>query len=113
MIHSIAADVECFSNMFSITFVDMRDYLSKFADCKGALTDTLTVAQIKERLDSVKSWIFYISDTDDSQLLDIVNFIENMRPIPHDDGTVDRYDVFGYNNQSYDDMMEKEKKGLG
>lgn len=107
MIHSLATDVEVFPNMFSITFVDMKDYLEKFADCNAALTDTLTVAQIKERLDSVKSWIFYISDTDDSQLLDIVNFIENMRPIPKADGSYDRYDVFGYNNQGYDDMIIK------
>lgn len=107
MIHSLAHDVECFPNMFSVTFVDMRDYLEKFADCKGALTDTLTVSQIKERLDGVKSWIFYISDTDDTQLLELVDFIEKMRPIPKEDGTVDRYDLFGYNNQAYDDMMIK------
>mgnify|MGYP002520545065 CR=1 FL=1 len=107
MIHSLAHDVECFPNMFSVTFVDMRDYLEKFADCKGALTDTLTVSQIKERLDGVKSWIFYISDTDDTQLLELVDFIEKMRPISKEDGTVDRYDLFGYNNQAYDDMMIK------
>ena len=105
MIHSLAFDVECFPNMISFTFVDMRDYLQTFADCKGALTDTLTVAEIKARLDKIKSWIFYVSDTDDSQMLSIVDFFEKMRPITKDDGTVDRYDIFGYNNQAYDDMM--------
>lgn len=105
MIHSLAFDVECFPNMISFTFVDMRDYLQTFADCKGALTDTLTVAEIKARLDKIKSWIFYVSDTDDSQMLSIVDFFEKMRPITKDDGTVNRYDIFGYNNQAYDDMM--------
>lgn len=107
MIHSLAVDLEVFENMISFTFVDVRDYLDKFADCKGALTDTLTVEEIKSRLDSVKSWIFYVSDTDDSQMLQLIDFFEKMRPITKDDGTVDRYDLFGYNNQAYDDMMTR------
>lgn len=107
MIHSLAVDLEVFENMISFTFVDVRDYLDKFADCKGALTDTLTVEEIKSRLDSVKSWIFYITDTDDSQMLELIDFFEKMRPITKDDGTVDRYDLFGYNNQAYDDMMTR------
>lgn len=107
MIHSLAVDLEVFENMISFTFVDLKDYLNKFADCKGALTDTLTVKEIVERLDSVKSWIFYVSDTDDSQMLSIINFFEKMRPIEHEDGSVDRYDLYGYNNQVYDDMLIK------
>ena len=107
MIHSLAVDLEVFENMISFTFVDVRDYLDKFADCKGALTDTLTVEEIKSRLDSVKSWIFYVTDTDDSQMLELIDFFEKMRPITKDDGTVDRYDLFGYNNQAYDDMMTR------
>lgn len=107
MIHSLAVDLEVFENMISFTFVDLKDYLNKFADCKGALTDTLTVKEIVERLDSVKSWIFYISDTDDSQMLSIIDFFEKMRPIEHEDGSVDRYDLYGYNNQVYDDMLIK------
>lgn len=107
MIHSLAVDLEVFENMISFTFVDVRDYLDKFADCKGALTDILTVEEIKSRLDSVKSWIFYVTDTDDSQMLELIDFFEKMRPITKDDGTVDRYDLFGYNNQAYDDMMTR------
>lgn len=107
MIHSLAVDLEVFENMISFTFVDVRDYLDKFTDCKGALTDTLTVEEIKSRLDSVKSWIFYVTDTDDSQMLELIDFFEKMRPITKDDGTVDRYDLFGYNNQAYDDMMTR------
>lgn len=107
MIHSLAVDLEVFENMISFTFVDVRDYLDKFSDCKGALTDTLTVEEIKSRLDSVKSWIFYVTDTDDSQMLELIDFFEKMRPITKDDGTVNRYDLFGYNNQAYDDMMTR------
>lgn len=107
MIHSLAVDLEVFENMISFTFVDLKDYLDKFADCKGALTDSLTVEEITSRLDKVKSWIFYVSDTDDSQMLSIVDFFEKMRPVEHEDGSVDRYDLYGYNNQGYDDMLIK------
>ena len=107
MIHSLCVDLEVFENMISFTFVDLKDYLNKFADCKGALTDNLTVEEIVKRLDSVKSWIFYVSDTDDSQMLSIIDFFEKMRPIQHEDGSVDRYDLYGYNNQGYDDMLIK------
>ena len=107
MIHSLCVDLEVFENMISFTFVDLKDYLNKFADCKGALTDSLTVEEIIKRLDSVKSWIFYVSDTDDSQMLSIIDFFEKMRPVQHEDGSVDRYDLYGYNNQGYDDMLIK------
>lgn len=121
MIYSICYDVKIFPNLFSITFIDLKDYLNKFKDCvnaKGkplALTECLSVAEIKRRLDSVKSDIFYISDTDDSQLLDIVAYI-NKRQAYYEtkttsDGNVTqeavRYDLFGFNNQGYDDLMIK------
>lgn len=107
MIHSLCVDLEVFENMISFTFVDLKDYLDKFADCKDALTDSLTVEEITSRLDSVKSWIFYVSDTDDSQMLSIIDFFEKMRPVEHEDGSVDRYDLYGYNNQGYDDILIK------
>lgn len=107
MIHSLCVDLEVFENMISFTFVDLKDYLNKFADCKGALTDSLTVEEITSRLDKVKSWIFYVSDTDDSQILSIIDLFEKMRPVEHEDGSVDRYDLYGYNNQGYDDMLIK------
>ena len=84
MIISKCYDVEIFPNLFSITFIDLKDYLLKFKDCvdsKGkpkALTEYLSVAEIKARLDEVKSDIFYISDTDDSQLLELVSYINQM-----------------------------------
>ena len=121
MIHSIAYDVEIFPNLFSITFIDLQDYLNTFKDCvddKGKpkpLTECLSVANIKQRLDKVKNKIFYISDTDDNQLLELVSYINQM--VAHyetkatDDGMIVqvpiRYDLFGFNNQSYDDLMIK------
>ena len=108
MIRSIATDVECFDNLFSATFVDVQDYLRVFKDCKDmALTECLSVAEIESRLESVKSKIFYISDTDDSQLLKLVSYINSMEAYFDEDGNPVRYDVFGYNNQGYDDMMFK------
>lgn len=107
MIHSLATDVEIFQNLFSTTFVDLQDYLKMFKDCgEKALTECLTVAEIESRLDKVKSDIFYISDTDDSQLLSLVEYINSKEAHFENDVPV-RYDVFGYNNQSYDDMMFK------
>lgn len=108
MIRSIACDIECFENLFSATFVDVQDYLKVFKDCEGmALTERLSVAEIESRLESVKSKIFYISDTDDSQLLKLVSYINSMEAYFDEDGNPVRYDVFGYNNQGYDDMMFK------
>lgn len=121
MIKSLAYDVEIFPNLFSITFIDLKDYLLKFKDCvdsKGkpkALTECLSVAEIKARLDEVKSDIFYISDTDDSQLLELVSYINQMEAryvtITTSDGNVTqeavRTDLFGFNNQGYDDYMIK------
>lgn len=121
MIISKCVDIEIFPNLFSITFVDLKDYLDTFRDCvdsKGkpkALTECLTVAEIKRRLDKVKSDIFYISDTDDSQLIETVGYINNMQShyetITTADGNVTqipiRTDLYGFNNQGYDDLMIK------
>ena len=121
MINSLGMDVEIFPNLFSITYIDLKDYLNKFKDCvdaKGkpkALTECLTVKEIKKRLDSVKSYIFWISDTDDSQLVEMVAFINNMTA-RYETKTSDageiyqipiRTDLFGFNNQGYDDLMIK------
>lgn len=107
MIHSLATDIEIFQNLFSATFVDLQDYLKVFKDCgEKALTECLTVAEIESRLDKVKSDIFYISDTDDSQLLSLVEYI-NSKEAHFENNVPVRYDVFGYNNQAYDDMLFK------
>lgn len=121
MIKSKSVDIEIFPNLFSVTFVDLKDYLNTFRDCvdkKGkpkALTECLTVAEIKRRLDTVKSDIFYISDTDDSQLVELAGYINSMEAhyetITTADGNVTqipvRTDLYGFNNQGYDDLMIK------
>ena len=118
---SKSVDIEIFPNLFSVTFVDLKSYLDTFRDCvdkKGrpkALTECLTVAEIKRRLDTVKSDIFYISDTDDSQLLELVSYINQMEAryntVTTSDGNVTqeavRTDLFGFNTQGYDDYMIK------
>ena len=107
MIRSWATDIECFENLFSATFVDLQDYLKTFKDCGDkALTECLSVAEIEARLEKVNSNIFYISDTDDSQLLKLVEYINSMQA-RYIEGVPVRYDIFGYNNQGYDDMMFK------
>ena len=114
MIISKACDVEIFPNLFSIIFVDMKDYFNKFADCgTDALTERLSVSEIIRRLDTVKCDVFRISDTDDSQLLELVAYFNNMTP--HYDTKVDndgnvhqipvRYDLFGFNIKGYDDYI--------
>ena len=121
MIISKSVDIEIFPNLFSVTFVDLKSYLDTFRDCvdkKGrpkALTECLTVAEIKRRLDTVKSDIFYISDTDDSQLVELVGYINKMEAhyetITTIDGNVTqipiRTDLYGFNNLGYDDLMIK------
>lgn len=121
MIDSKAVDVEIFVNVFSVTFIDLKDYLQTFSDCvnnKGepiAITECLTVKEIKERLDKVKCDIFYISDTDDSQLLELVAYFNSMqahyKTYTDSDGNIKqeaiRTDLYGFNNQAYDDMMIK------
>lgn len=121
MIVSKGMDVEIFPNLFSITFIDLKDYLNTFRDCvdnKGkpkALTECLTVAEIKRRLDTIKSDIFYISDTNDSQLVELVGYLNSMDAhydtITTEDGNVTqipiRTDLYGFNNQGYDDLMIK------
>lgn len=119
MIISKAMDVEIFPNLFSVTFIDLADYLNVFKDCvndKGkpiALTEVLSVEEIKRRLDTVKSDVFYISDTDDEQLLELVAYINRMEAHyitkTSDEGEIYqipvRTDLFGFNNQGYDDLM--------
>lgn len=115
MINCYGMDVEIFPNLFSVTFVDLKDYFKVFSDCVSdkkpiPLTDKLSVAEIRRRLDSVKSHIFYISDTDDSQLLLLAKFITDMKEGYYDingNRVHVRTDLYGFNNKGYDDMMIK------
>ena len=99
----------------------MKSYFEVFADCIDdsgkpiPLTEKLSVKEIKERLSTVKSDTFYISDTDNSQLVELAAYINNMQA--HYETRIDeqghviqipiRYDMFGFNNKGYDDYVIK------
>ena len=115
MILSYAYDIEVFPNFFSITIVDVGDYLRTFADAcvinkKGnkipvPLTQIYTVEEIKEKLDKVQRKCFYITDTDDSQLLPMLGYLNEMRPHYTDERIAVRSDMFAYNSSKYDRLM--------
>ena len=115
MILSYSYDVEILPNFFSLTIIDVGDYLRTFADAcivnaKGKkepvpLTQIYTVEEIKKNLDKVNYKSFYITDTDDSQLLPMLGYINEMRPHYNDKNIAVRSDVFGYNSSKYDKLM--------
>lgn len=121
MIRTWSTDVEIFPNLFSITFVNLRDYLAKFADCideKGEpipVTEKLSVKEIIERLDSIETKAFKISDTDDKDLLPLVAFLNSTASyfdtISDKDGNITqeavRTDMYGFNISGYDNLMIK------
>lgn len=106
MVKAIGYDVEVLPNMFSITFVDINHYMEVLKDCVDKegkpipIAEVLSVEEIKHRLDTVKSIQFIITDKDDSQLFPMINYINNLAVTAQV-----RYDLFGYNNQAYDNLM--------
>lgn len=118
MIHSLAYDVEILPNFFSVVIVDVNDYLKVFDDAcsisikKGKevkkpipLVQKYTVAEIKYKLKEVKQKSFYITDTDDSQLLPMLGYINSMMPYFDENQIAHRTDMFGYNSNGYDKLM--------
>ena len=113
MIASYAYDIEIMTNFFSITIVDVGDYLKNFADCEDGskkhkpipITQKYSVAELKEKLAKVKRNCFYITDTDDSQLLPMLSYINSLRPHYTDKGVPVRSDMFGYNSSKYDKLI--------
>lgn len=115
MIKSWCYDVEVLPNFFSVTFTSLNSYLDIFKDIvddKGnpiPLCQKITVKEIIERLDNVKRHKFYITDTDDSQLLQMLGFINNLRARfdikPDGSRIAIRNDIFGFNSMSYDRLM--------
>lgn len=122
MIISKAYDIEVLPNFFSITFIDVSSYLKVFADAcevdkKGKkvpipLIQKYTVKDIKEKLAKVDKHKFYITDKDDSQLLQLMGYLNNMRA--HYDTVIKdgisiqipvRTDMFAYNSSKYDKLM--------
>lgn len=114
MIHLKAYDIEVLPNFFSIVIIDVDDYLRIFKDAcitnkKGKqepvpLTEIFTVEQIKERLNSVKYNSFYITDTDDSQLLQMMSYLNNLHRIDSNN-IFHQTHMFGYNSMAYDKLM--------
>ena len=115
MILSYAYDVEVLPNFFSVTIVDIGDYLKMFSDVctinkKGnktpiPLIQKYTVKEIKEKLSKVKRKSFYITDTDDSQLLSMLGYLNQMTPHYDENSIPVRSDMFAYNSSKYDKLM--------
>lgn len=111
MIISHSYDIEVLPNFFSITIVDVGDYLKTFKDCCNEkdkpipLTQKFTVSEIKNRLNIVSKKKFYITDTDDSQLLSMLGYINGMRPCYNEANVAVRHDMFGFNSSKYDKLM--------
>lgn len=116
-IRQYAYDVEVLPNYFSITVVNLSDYLKIFNDCctikikKGKevkkpipLVEKLTVKEIIERLDKVEYWQFDITDYDDSQHLNFMKFVNDLAPHKVGNDTVITY-MYGFNSASYDKFM--------
>lgn len=118
MILSKAYDVEITPNFFSIVIVDINDYLKIFADActieikKGKekrtpipLVQKYSVEDIKVKLASVRKEKYYITSTDDRQLLPMLGALNNMRPHYNSNNIPVRTDMFGYNSSRYDRLM--------
>ena len=117
-INSKGYDVEILPNFFSVTFVDMNNYFSIFSDCcdikikngkeiktPKPLTDKLPISEIKRRLALVKKDSFYITDYDDSQLLPLVKYFNDLSPTKNNNGdTIVNY-LYGFNSYNYDKYM--------
>lgn len=92
-------DVEVTRNYFSVVFVDLRSYLEVFSDCidnEGKaipLIDKLTVAEIKQRLETIPKKHFVLYEDDDTDLFSLLYWLQQ------------KADYFGYNNRKYDRLM--------
>ena len=114
MVHLKAYDVEILPNFFSIVIVDVHSYLREFEDAciinkKGKkepvpLTQIYTVKEIKEKLSKVQCNKFYITDEDDSQLLNMMACINHMKYID-ENAMPHTTHMFGYNSMNYDKLM--------
>ena len=111
MINTYAYDVEVLPNFFSVTIINVAKYLETFKDCVNSknkpipIIQCISVNKLKKRLEQVEKHKFYITDTDDSQLLSMLGFINSMRPYYDELNAPVRSDWFGYNSNSYDKLM--------
>ena len=97
--NSMCYDVEVTRNYFSVLFVDLRSYLKVFSDCIDndgkaiPLIDKLTVAEIKQRLETIPKKRFVLYEDDDTDLFSLLYWLQQ------------KADYFGYNNRKYDRLM--------
>lgn len=96
---ALAYDIEVTRNYFGVCFVDLNHYLEVFKDCVDdkqeaiPLIDKISVAEIKNRLATVRRYRFSIFEDDDSELYPLLNWLQYQA------------DYFGYNNNKYDRLM--------
>lgn len=96
---TLAYDIEVTRNYFGVCFVDLNHYLEVFKDCVDdkqeaiPLIDKISVAEIKNRLATVRRYRFSIFEDDDSELYPLLNWLQYQA------------DYFGYNNNKYDRLM--------
>lgn len=92
-------DVEVTRNYFSVVFVNLRSYLKIFSDCVDndgkaiPLVDKLTIAEIKQRLETIPKKRFVLYEDDDTDLFSLLYWLQQ------------KADYFGYNNRKYDRLM--------
>lgn len=92
-------DVEVTRNYFSVVFVDLRSYLKIFSDCVDndgkaiPLVDKLTIAEIKQRLETIPKKRFVLYEDNDTDLFSLLYWLQQ------------KADYFGYNNRKYDRLM--------
>ena len=104
MIDIWSYDVEILPNFFSVTFINLGDYLKRFKDCVDKnnnpipLVEKYSVPELLKNLSEVESKQFFITDKDDSQLFALAGFINqmNQRKVTN---------LYGFNNLSYDKLM--------
>lgn len=111
MVNLLGYDVEIFPNLFSITIIDLQDYLNKFRDIVNnknkpvPLTDILSVKQIKERLSEVKCDSYFMTPNNSTQLIQMLARIANMAPSYDINGKITYTHMYGFNNHKYDKLM--------
>lgn len=107
MIRIECYDVEVLPNFFSICFIDLASYLDTFKDIvdgKGKpipIIQKISIKELLQRLDTVKCKQFYITDKDGSQLFSMIEYINGFKA----NELYPRSDLYGYNSQSYDNLM--------
>lgn len=113
MIKTWCYDVEVLPNFFSITIVSLDDYLKTFKDINDdskkkkpiPLIKKLTTKEIINKLEEVEKYTFEITDTKDTDLFPMVNFINKMKTTIGDNGKRIQNHWFGFNSSHYDSLM--------